>query len=94
MLSTSPSAATPVWPAISTRPLQALTREQASLPVAVLGAGPVGLLLQHAGKGAAARGSTSWRLLWWTSQVRCLGMLRPGRDDEVRGSGRVRMRCP
>jgi thioredoxin reductase len=36
-------AAAPVWPQVSTPPLSTLSRERAPLPVAVLGAGPVGL---------------------------------------------------
>ncbi len=43
MLSTEVSSAAPVWPRVSTAPLSTLAAQSTPLPVAVLGAGPVGL---------------------------------------------------
>ena len=43
MLSTEVSSPAPVWPRVSTAPLGTLAAQPTPLPVAVLGAGPVGL---------------------------------------------------
>jgi hypothetical protein len=43
MLSTEVSSPAPVWPRVSTAPLSTLAAQPTPLPVAVLGAGPVGL---------------------------------------------------